>query len=89
MTKMGMRQLLTFIILLMIPAKIAGIRLDGDETSLTLNNLDEEKENIFAKCKDIAGDESRIIQFPDSSEQDCRCTNMDCKTYKGRYFNCR
>ena len=25
---------------------------------------------FFAKCKDIAGDESRIIQFPDSSEQD-------------------
>ena len=46
------------------------IRLDGDETSITLNNLEPGERKFFAKCKDIAGDESRIIQFPDSSEQD-------------------
>ena len=42
-------------------------RLDGDETSLTLTNLDEGPQTIFLKCRDIAGAESNIIQFPDSS----------------------
>ena len=43
------------------------VRLDGDETSLTLTNLDEGAQTIFLKCRDIAGAESNTIHFPDSS----------------------
>ena len=43
------------------------VRLDGDETSITLTNLDEGAQTIFLKCRDIAGAESDIIQFPDST----------------------
>ena len=45
------------------------VRLDGDETSITLTNIDPGNHTFFVKCKDIAGAESEIIYFPDSLEQ--------------------
>ena len=45
------------------------VRLDGDETSITLSDLDPGEKKFFVKCKDIAGSESSVIQFPDSVEQ--------------------
>tara|TARA_Y100001970_G_C14235821_1_gene861712 strand:- start:519 stop:1967 length:1449 start_codon:yes stop_codon:yes gene_type:complete len=44
-------------------------RLDGDATSITLIDLEQGEKIFFVKCKDIAGAESSIIQFPDSTEQ--------------------
>ena len=40
-------------------------RLEGDETSLTLTGLSDGTQTFFLKCRDIAGAESSIIQFPD------------------------
>ncbi len=42
------------------------VRLDGDETSITLTDLDPGNHTFFIKCKDIAGAESNTIKFPDS-----------------------
>ena len=43
------------------------VRLDGDETSITLTNIDPGNHTFFVKCKDIAGAESNTIKFPDSA----------------------
>ena len=44
-------------------------RLDSDASSITLTNLDEGLYTIYFKCKDIAGAESKMIQFPDSTNE--------------------
>ena len=43
------------------------VRLDGDETSITLTNINPGNHTFFVKCKDIAGAESNTIKFPDSA----------------------
>jgi hypothetical protein len=45
-------------------------RLAGDIKSITLTNLDPGINSIYIKCKDIAGAESDMIQFPDSTRPD-------------------
>ena len=42
-------------------------RMEGGATSVTLKDLDPGPKTFFLKCKDVAGAESSIIQFPDSS----------------------
>ena len=42
-------------------------RLDGDETSITLTNIGPGIRTFFVKCRDIAGAESMIAQYPDST----------------------
>ena len=46
------------------------IRLDGGVSSVSLDQLDEGEYTFFVKCVDVAGAESKIIQFPDPSEED-------------------
>ena len=43
------------------------VALGGEETSTTLVELEPGIHTFFVKCRDIAGAESSIIQFPDSS----------------------
>ena len=43
------------------------VSLDGDETSITLLDMDPGAHTFFVKCRDIAGAESSIIQYPDST----------------------
>ena len=45
-------------------------RLDGDISSITLTGLEPGINSIYLKCKDIAGAESGMIQFPDSTRPD-------------------
>ena len=45
-------------------------RLDGDVSSITLTEIGSGIHNIYLKCQDIAGAESEIIFFPDSSNLD-------------------
>ena len=42
------------------------VRLDGDATSITLTDIEPGNHIFYIKCRDIAGAESNIIQFPDS-----------------------
>ena len=41
--------------------------LDGEETSITLSDMDPGVHTFFIKCRDIAGAESSILKYPDST----------------------
>ena len=43
------------------------VALDGDETSITLTELEPGTRTFFVKCRDIAGAESFTLQYPDSA----------------------
>ena len=45
------------------------IRLDGGVSSVSLDQLDEGENIFFVKCVDVAGAESKTIQFPDTDEE--------------------
>ena len=42
-------------------------RLEGDAASITLTKLEPGAHKFYLKCRDIAGAESGVVQFPDSS----------------------
>ena len=46
------------------------IGLDGGVSSVSLDQLDEGEYTFFVKCVDVAGAESKTIQFPDPNEED-------------------
>ena len=50
-------------------------RIDGDETSITLTDISSGFHTFFVKCRDIAGAESSISQFPDSTN------NLDAQVW--------
>ena len=50
-------------------------RIDGDETSITLTDISSGFHTFFVKCRDIAGAESLISQFPDSTN------NLDAQVW--------
>ena len=42
-------------------------RLEGDAASIILTNLEPGAHTFYLKCRDIAGAESGVVQFPDSA----------------------